>query len=307
MLGIPLSSLGFTGNQDFRVRAKFVNLPTGAGADQFGLFAGGSSTSVMRGGRIAASQTFATNTNGTNDADGSAAGPFDHLAATRSATVEFSRIGGVWTVLVNGVIATPTVQPAFLNALADLTVGVFNSDVNTGGAHKTAVLDSFTAVVFASPSPDSDSDGMDDAWEIANFGTIGAQSGSGNPDGDDATNLEEFAFNGNPNDGGSRGHLVGARGDSNANGRVDFTLTIAARTGATFAAGPNGIQTATVGGITYVVRGSEDLQAFNSPVTWVASIASSTPGYDLHTFRLDVSDAASPAAKGFLQATVSAP
>jgi hypothetical protein len=307
MLGIPLSSLGYVAGRDFMVRAKFVNLPVFAGADQLGLFAGGASTAVMRGGRINASGTFGTNTNGTNDADGVGPGAFAHLEATRSATVELSRTAGVWAMAINGVDITPAVQPAFLDALSDLTVGVFVSDVQSAGVHKTAYLDSFTAVVMGSASADADGDGLDDAWEIANFGSAGAHNGSGNPDSDSATNLEEFAFDGNPNNGADQGHVVTVRGDSNANGRADLTLTIAVRAGATFAAGPNGTQVATVGGITYTVRGSEDLQAWTSAVTWVGSAASGDPDYELHTFLLEVSDAAPPTAKGFLQAGVTAP
>ncbi|MBN8457898.1 MAG: laminin G domain-containing protein [Verrucomicrobia bacterium] len=306
MLGINLSSLGFTGSQDFKLRAKFVNLPATSNADQLGIFAGASSTSLIRGGRIDVKNTFGTNTNGNNDSNSVFAGAADHLAATRSATVEMSRVAGVWSLSINGMTVTPGAQPAFLDALPDLTVGVLNADLFSN-TRKTAYLDSFTAVVLTNPSPDGDGDGMDDTWEIANFGTVGAQNGGGDPDGDGATNLEEFAFNGNPNNGSDQGHAVGTRGDSNGNGRADFTLTIAVRAGATFAAGPNGTQTATVNGITYTVRGSEDLAAFNSPVTWVSSAASGSPDYELHTFRLDVSDAVAPAAKGFLQATVSAP
>jgi hypothetical protein len=42
-------------------------------------------------------------------------------------------------------------------------------------------------------SADSDGDGLADAWEITHFGNITAQNGSGDPDGDFATNLQEFA------------------------------------------------------------------------------------------------------------------
>ncbi len=307
MLGIQLSSLGFTGAQDFKIRAKYVNLPATTNADQLGVFAGASSTALIRGGRIDVKNTYGTNTNGNNDSNSTFAGAADHLAATRSATVELTRTGGVWAISINGLTVTPSAQPAFLDSLADLTVGVLHSDVMSGGVHKTAYLDSFTAVVLTNPSPDGDGDGMDDSWEIVHFGTVGAQNGGGDPDGDGATNLEEFAFNGDPNSGAGQGHVVAARGDTNANGRADFTLTIAVRAGATFAAGANGTQTATVEGITYTVRGSEDLAAFNSPVTWVSSAPSASPDYTLHTFRLDVSDAESPAAKGFLQAAVSVP
>lgn len=45
----------------------------------------------------------------------------------------------------------------------------------------------------ASNPGDSDSDGLADDWETTHFGNITAQDGSGDPDGDFATNLQEFS------------------------------------------------------------------------------------------------------------------
>jgi len=44
----------------------------------------------------------------------------------------------------------------------------------------------------STPAPDSDGDGLLDAWEMAHFGHLGF-SGSDNPDGDGVANAEEFA------------------------------------------------------------------------------------------------------------------
>lgn len=49
------------------------------------------------------------------------------------------------------------------------------------------------------PNADTDSDGLKDAWESQYFGNLTAQNGSGNPDGDRLTNLQEQALNLNPN------------------------------------------------------------------------------------------------------------
>lgn len=46
---------------------------------------------------------------------------------------------------------------------------------------------------------DTDSDGMDDNWEIANFGDL-SHDGTGNGDSDGLTDLEEFQNNTDPND-----------------------------------------------------------------------------------------------------------
>jgi hypothetical protein len=45
---------------------------------------------------------------------------------------------------------------------------------------------------------DSDLDGLDDAWEMANFGNL-SQGASGDPDGDGLTNLQEYRYGTNPN------------------------------------------------------------------------------------------------------------
>ena len=50
---------------------------------------------------------------------------------------------------------------------------------------------------FANPN-DTDGDGLDDAWEILHFDSISAQDGAGDPDGDLATNAQEFAAGTDP-------------------------------------------------------------------------------------------------------------
>ena len=48
-------------------------------------------------------------------------------------------------------------------------------------------------------NPDTDFDGLADAWEIQYFGSdLNAQNGSGDPDGDGATNAQEYAAGSNP-------------------------------------------------------------------------------------------------------------
>jgi len=151
--------------------------------------------------------------------------------------------------------------------------------------------------------PDSDDDGLADAWEEANFGAGNlAQTATGDPDGDGFNNLYEFGFNGDPNSGSDNGAIASAYADSNANTNKDLTLTIPVRTGATFSvAGTK--QSANVEGLTYTVEGSVNLTAFDSAVAFVGKVASGDPDYELHTFRLTASDAPG-APKGFLRAVV---
>lgn len=301
-IGIPLSALGFTGNQDFRVRAHFVNMPALGGYDQVGAYVGTSTTSMTRSGAIGGNHVaLGVNTNTVTDSNPTFGAVGSAGSALRDLTVVIERIGGVWAMSCNGNASNPGAQPAFLDGLATLQAGVFVLDQNV---HKTVTLESFTAVSFGVSSPDADNDGMDDAWETAKFGNT-SRDGTLDFDGDGVIDLLEFAFNGDPASGASLGTITSALVDTNANLQKELTLTIAVRSGATFAAGPNGTQLATVNGVTYTVRGSLDLASFTSPVSHVGSVASGDPDYDLHTFRLDVSEGLP--GKGFLQAVVTHP
>jgi hypothetical protein len=303
--GIQLSSLGFTGTEDLLVRAKFVDLPAVTGFDQIGAYVGTASNSVVRGGllNLGTPQAYGVNNNGGGDSAlvlNANAG----LNAGLSMIVEIKRTAGVWSVVVNGNTVTPGADPDFLDAAGDLNVGVFHSDL-FNAVTQVAKLDSFTVVRFGSAvvDPDSDDDGLADAWEEANFGTGNlTETATGDPDGDGFNNLYEFGFNGDPNSGSDNGGIVSAYADSNANTNKDLTLTIPVRTGATF--GPAGSkQTADVEGLTYTVEGSLNLTAFDSAVEFVSKTASGDPDWELHTFRLTASDAPGTP-KGFLRAVV---
>lgn len=303
-LGIPLSSLGFTGQQDFKVRVKFVNTPVMGGADQIGIFAGASSTQMVRAARIGLQGPLGVNTNGNNDSDGVFPAASDLLVPGRAMTAEISRVGGTWTLTIEGVTVTPGVQPAFLNTLPDLTVGFFGLDLFTGDVHKPIQVESLTVVRLGAGSGgggDSDNDGMTDSWETAKLGGT-SQDGNADPDKDGVTNLAEFAFNGNPQAGNSKGGVAGSLADTNGNSTRELILTVPVRTGAVFATQADGSQAATIGGITYSVQGSTNLAAFNGAVAWVSSMASGDPDYELHTFRLTSSEGLT--GKGFLRAGV---
>ncbi len=139
-------------------------------------------------------------------------------------------------------------------------------------------------------------------WAVAKGldGTPGKDpASSANPDGDRATNLAEFAFNGNPLSGADSGYYSSQTTNVPSIGNA-LILTFATRTGTTFT-GASG----SVDGVTYEVQGSVDLSGFSSPVTEVtpAIVPGSWPaaggGYEYHTFRLNASTGLPN--KGFLR------
>jgi hypothetical protein len=121
------------------------------------------------------------------------------------------------------------------------------------------------------------------------------------PDDDGSTNLEEFAFAGDPTSGSNNGlrHFE-ITGDK-------LVLTVAVRTGAVAAFPAVGSPlTASADGVNYTVAGSKTLAGFAENVNKLGSVVLgplTTPptGYSFVTFELD--DAVSANAKGFLRAT----
>ena len=230
-IGIPLSSLGFTGNQDFRIRAHFVNLPALGGFDQIGAYVGTSSTSMTRASVISGNYgSLGVNTNGAADSDAFFGAAGTAGAVNKDLTVIIERIGGVWAMYCNDSACAPGAQPAFLNGNASLQGGVFVLDGGSGGVHKTAVLESFTAVGFGQSSSDADADGLDDTWETTYFGGTGAQDGTGDPDNDGTDNRAEFLLGLSPVDGSQRFFAS----QSNVVAGSTVTLTWPAQDGLTF-------------------------------------------------------------------------
>ncbi len=62
----------------------------------------------------------------------------------------------------------------------------------------TGLFTEKVATIQVNPANDIDGDGMDDAWEIANFGDL-SRNGTGDFDGDGISDLDEFLNNSNPN------------------------------------------------------------------------------------------------------------
>jgi hypothetical protein len=181
-VGIQLSTLGYTGSQDFSVSAHFQAIRADGlpGAimnnDQAGVFVGQDSADLTRAGHITfsnAAEWFSGNTQGGTDINGHFFG--FGLNVSTGLTVTISRTSGNWQYIINGVSWAPNTAangtgnpapPTFLNSLSDLTVGVFG--INVGNADAvTYKIDSFSAVV---PIPgDADGNGI---VNLADFNLI---------------------------------------------------------------------------------------------------------------------------------------
>lgn len=104
------------------------------------------------------------------------------------------------------------------------------------------------------------------------------------PDGDGKTNLQEFAFRGDPRDGSDQGLLItrlldGSDGDS----ALEFTVTCAVRRGAVFSANAGNAQVSLpVDGVVYTIEGDSTLQgSWNTVVTHQGASESAPPGSGL--------------------------
>ncbi|MBN1602292.1 MAG: chitobiase/beta-hexosaminidase C-terminal domain-containing protein [Chitinispirillaceae bacterium] len=108
----------------------------------------------------------------------------------------------------------PTLSTWTLPAMAEFTdngegTGVFEWSPAAGQAGKFGVTftasdglleDSQTATITVNSAADTDGDGMDDAWELAHFGSLD-RDGAGDFDGDGISDLDEFLNGTDPTEG----------------------------------------------------------------------------------------------------------
>ena len=168
--GVLLSTLGYTGANDFTATATFINITNFLlNPDQLCMFVGTDSATGVRAGFINFSQFHATNTDanegfGVLTSGGSDAFPrFFGTVVGGTMTVQIKRIGGVWGVTVNGIDRMPnssadgtgTPEPPGvigLDAASDLFVGVVAMDVFNDSPW-TVDLDTFTVSVSGNSPP----------------------------------------------------------------------------------------------------------------------------------------------------------
>jgi hypothetical protein len=83
----------------------------------------------------------------------------------------------------------------------DLKTGTLSGYVYSANCGWISLSNAFAFVQTDSiaPGADSDADGLPDAWELLNFGSLSATPGA-DPDGDGMSNLQEYKAGTNPND-----------------------------------------------------------------------------------------------------------
>ena len=148
------------------------------------------------------------------------------------------------------------------------------------------------------------------SWIIATGldGTDGKENGvADDPDKDGVSNLDEFAFGGNPLSGGSGILSAASPADTTGDTQPELILTVAVRSDAVFSNGPSPAGSAV--NVSYGIQGSVDLQQFTAvvegplvtPVIPASLPAAPPEGYKYVSFRLGGSNGL--AGKGFLRAS----
>jgi hypothetical protein len=206
-MGIKLSSLGFTGSEDFSVSAAFLDSVFSENYDQFGIIIGAASDVNVRMGPLFAGGPVIYSTNNIGiDVLAYFDGTFAPLQGD-DITLNVTRQGGVYSFGITN-LTTPALSgqfsmawpPNFLNIASDLIVGVYAaSAVNTNP--KPVILDKFEVTVGAVSPPahpgdfdaDGDVDGADFATWQNNFPTpSGAAVLAGDADGDGDVDGADF-------------------------------------------------------------------------------------------------------------------
>ena len=159
--GIELSQLGFTGNEDFEVKTRILNIPDLKDFGQFGLYIGTKSDSCIRGGMIKWSGNavnhnlfLVANSDG-KDHDGNKIG---YIYAGSNIELTFRRIKNRYSLKVTNLDdeTSNTLEirhPAFLDGEPNLQVGLFAANPFRN-QHATIAVDTFSVTVWTEQPTD---------------------------------------------------------------------------------------------------------------------------------------------------------
>jgi hypothetical protein len=153
-LGMRLSDLGFTGEEDFALTATFPNIPALEFVGQFGLYAGSRSDRNIRGGVIGRREAgqhtqFLVNNEDGKDTNINRVGLFSTGTSLR---LTLSRLSGKYSLTVENLTAggssTLAIRhPDFLVGEEDLYVGLFGANTQSE-VRKTLTVKEFSVTVW---------------------------------------------------------------------------------------------------------------------------------------------------------------
>lgn len=250
------------------------------------VMAANSSLTIQTNSTSATSDTLAVNGNLSLDAE---------------TTLALSDIAVAPGIITNGsklTLATYTgiLSGTFKDLPENSTVLIGDNEFSLSYADANAITLTSTNAVSADPFV---------AW-INSFLSLTAPADkekTADPDDDGRSNLEEFAFDGDPTNPASDGKIQSSL--VLAEGINYLTLTMPVRNGAVFTGSP-ALSSAAVDGLIYGIRGSFDLGSFAAAVVEVSPAIVSgpplNPGWSYRSFRLSASSSDQP--RGFLRAEV---
>lgn len=274
--------------------APVIKAADGSGAAQditlTGAVTGAGSLEKTGDGILTLGGTYAY-TGATTVSDGTLTLPTATLSDTASVEI---KTGAVLNLTHN---TTDNVKGFLIDGVSQAT-GTWGRIGSPTAAHTTALI---TGDGILNVQPDDAFTG----W-IAGFPSLsGASAEKGaDPDGDGLTNLEEFAFDGEPDNGAASGKIrsrIETVGTEQA-----LVLTLPVRNGASFDNVPGPGLDATVDKLAYVIQGSNNLVNFDQAVTEIPASTTNMPtlstGWTYRSFRLN---GALPTrgSKGFMAAT----
>jgi hypothetical protein len=153
-LGVRLSDLGFTGKEDFEIRATIPRIPGLKVVGQFGLYAGSQSSRNIRGGLISWPKPDTFGLFLVNNVNGRDADLYEVGLMTTGDDLQLTlrRLGGQYSLVVDDLTrhnssTLAIAHPRFLDQESDLYVGLFGANTQSN-LRKTLTIRELSVTVW---------------------------------------------------------------------------------------------------------------------------------------------------------------